>query len=73
MAIKSVQKTSLAIELQGGVDKDGNPTFKKKNFTGIKPDAKLENIYAVAEGIKGLLNAETRDYLLTETSKIEMN
>mgnify|MGYP004445265557 FL=1 len=73
MATKNLQTVQLSIEVQSALDKDGNPTFKKKNFSGIKKGANLDNIYAVAEGIKGVLKAQTRDYYLTESSKVENN
>ena len=51
----------------------GKPTFKKKNFSGIKNSAKIDDLFTVAEKIKEVLNADTRDYYLNESSRIEMN
>lgn len=69
MAVNKVlDNVSLSIETQSGVDKSGDPTFTKKTFSGLRKDAVIENVYDVAEAIKGVLEARTRNYLLNETS-----
>ena len=71
--LKNLETTTLSIEVQSGIEKDGNPTFKKKNFSGIKNSANIDDLFTVAEKIKEVLNADTRDYYLNESSRIEMN
>ena len=70
---KELQTTTLSIEVQSGVDKNGNPSFKKENFSGINGDATSEAILNVAEAIKLVLANETRDTLVNEISRLENN
>ncbi|NMF04700.1 DUF1659 domain-containing protein [Clostridium beijerinckii] len=46
------------------------PTYAKKTFANVKNDVNIENVYAVADAIKGILSAKTRSYFLNETSSI---
>ena len=40
MAVKRlVASTSLQLEVQNGVDSDGNPKYTKKSFSGLKANA----------------------------------
>jgi hypothetical protein len=71
MAVSKVlSSTSLAIEVENGVNGSGKVVYKKKNFSGVKINAAPENVFDVAEAIKGVLSNPARDYLLNETSKI---
>ena len=71
MAVNKVlNTTSFSIEVESGTDKTGAKTYTKKNFTGIKINAVPQNIFDVAEAIKDVLNAGTRDYYLNEASKL---
>ncbi|AQS09587.1 hypothetical protein CLOBY_17160 [Clostridium saccharobutylicum] len=36
---KSIQTTSLSIEVQSGTDKAGLPIYTKKTFSNVKTDA----------------------------------
>ncbi|CUU48501.1 MULTISPECIES: DUF1659 domain-containing protein [Clostridium] len=67
---KNLETLSLTIEIQNGVDKAGDPTYAKKTFANVKNDVNIENVYAVADAIKGILSAKTRSYFLNETSSI---
>lgn len=69
--VKELESTTLSIEVEKGLDKDGNPAYKKKNFSGIKGEAALDNVYAVANAIAGVLEENTRSYFLNETSIIK--
>ena len=74
MAIsKELQTTTLSIEVQSGVDKNGNPSYKKKNFSGINGDATPEALVTVADAIKLVLTNPTRDTLVNEISVLENN
>ena len=74
MAIsKELRTTTLSIEVQSGIDKDGNPSYKKKNFSGIKGDATPEALVTVADAIKLVLANPTRDTLVNEISALEGN
>ena len=71
MAVNKVlNTTSFAIEVESGTDKDGSKTYSKKNFSGIKTTATPQNVYDVAEAIKAVLSAGTRDYYLNDASKL---
>ncbi|GFZ30366.1 hypothetical protein CSC2_08920 [Clostridium zeae] len=71
MAIsKHLDSTSFSIEVESGTDKTGAKIYKKKTFSGVKKNTTPENIFAVADAIKAVLSAGTRDYYLNEASKI---
>ena len=71
MAVNKVlNTTSLTIEVESGTDKNGAKTYSKKNFSGIKTTAIPQNVFDVAEAIKVVLSAGTRDYYLNEASKL---
>lgn len=67
---KILNTTSFSMEVESGTDKTGAKVYKKKTFSGVKNTAPSENIFAVAEAIKSVLSNGTRDYYLTEASKI---
>ncbi len=67
---KTIDSVSLSIEVQKGLDKAGDPIYTKKTFSCIKTDATLENVYAIADAIKGVLEANTRDYFINESSSL---
>ena len=69
MAIsKELMTTTLSIEVENGVDKDGNPSYKKKNFSAINGDATPEALATVADAIKLVLANETTYTLVNEIS-----
>ena len=70
---KELQTTTLSIEVQSGINKDGIAQYKKKNFSGVKGDATPEAILTVAEAIKLVLANETRYTLVNEISMLENN
>jgi hypothetical protein len=67
---KVLNTTSFAMEVESGTDKTGAKTYTKKNFSGIKTTAVPQSVFDVAEAIKGVLSAPTRDYYLNEASKL---
>lgn len=70
---KELQTTTLSIEVQSGVNKDGVPQYKKNNFSGVNGDATPEAILTVAEAIKLVLANETRYTFVNESSILENN
>ncbi len=70
---KELQTTTLSIEVQSGVNTNGTPVYKKKNFSGINGDATPEAILTVAEAIKLVLANETRYTFVNESSILENN
>ena len=74
MAIsKELRTTTLSIEVHSGIDKDGNPSYQKKIFSGINGDATPEALATVADAIKIVLANQTRDTLVNEISALEAN
>ena len=67
---KIISTTSLSIEVQSSVDKTGDPIYTKKNFSNIKNNADSQNVFDVAQAIKGVLSANTRDVYLNEASAL---
>ena len=45
-------------------------SYNKKTFSNEKTDAATQNIFDVAEAIKGVLEASTRDYFVNESSSL---
>ena len=71
MAVNKVlATTAFSIEVESGTDKLGAKIYKKKTFSGIKTSVASQNVFDVAEAIKAVLNAGTRDYYLNEASKL---
>ena len=71
MAISTIiDSTSLTIEVQNGVDKAGDAIYSKKNFANIRNDASPDSIYEVAEAIKDVMDASTRDTFVNVTSNL---
>lgn len=67
---KILNTTSFSMEVESGTDKTGAKTYTKKNFSGIKTNAVSQNVFDVAEAIKAVLSASTRDYYVNDVSKI---
>ena len=71
MAVTATLKTRhLSIEVQSGTDKAGDPQYSKKSFSGVKLTATDADIYAVAESIKGILEANTRETIVIEAEEL---
>ena len=54
MAQTYLQDVQLRLVLANGVDGEGKPQLKSKNYNNIKPDATAEQLFAVAQAIVGL-------------------
>lgn len=67
---KSLQTTSLSIEVQSGTDKAGDAVYTKKTFSNVKTDAAAQDIYDVAEAMKAVMSVKTRDYFVNESSSL---
>jgi len=67
---KTIETASLSIEVQSGTDKAGDAIYSKKTFSGIKTAVAPQNVYDVAEAIKGVMEANTRDYFINESSTL---
>ncbi len=58
--------TVLQLELQTGVDAQGNPVYRNKNLRFVKPDAADQDLYDVAQALAGL-----QEYPLHKVSRID--
>ena len=67
---KIVNGTTLNIEVKKGVDKSGDPVYTKKTFSNIRNDVSEQNAFDVAEAIKSVLEASTRNTSLTVSSDL---
>lgn len=67
-ANKTLNTTSLSIEVKSGEDKMGDPIYTKKTFSNIKNNADPQNVLDVANAIKTVLAQETGDCFITESS-----
>ena len=67
---KMVNSTTLSIEVQKGTDKAGVPLYTKKSFSNLRNDVAEQNAYDVAEAIKVVLAASTRNSSLTVSSDL---
>lgn len=71
MAVNKVlSATSFHIEVESGTDKSGAKIYKKKTFSVVNPNAAPQNVFDVAETIKGILSVAARDSYLNESSKL---
>lgn len=67
---KIVKETSISIEVQNGVDKTGDPIYTKKTFSNLRNDAEDSKVYDVAEAIKSVIDADTRDTFINVSSNL---
>ena len=67
---KIVKETSISIEVQNGVDKAGDPIYTKKTFSNLRNDAEDSKVYDVAEAIKSVIDADTRDTFINVSSNL---
>ena len=67
---KVISETSLAIEVQKGVDKSGDPIYANRTFSNLRNDVDEQNAYDVAEAIKTVMAATTRSTSLNVSSKL---
>ncbi|WP_160687660.1 DUF1659 domain-containing protein [Clostridium sp. C2-6-12] len=71
MAVNKVATgTSMTIEVQKGTDKAGDPVYSKKSFSNLRNDVDPQNAYDVAEAIKDLLEANSKNVALVVSSDL---
>ena len=58
--------TVLQLELQTGLDAQGNPVYRNKNLRYVKPDAADQDLYDVAQALAGL-----QEHTLSKVSRID--
>lgn len=71
MAITRIQTgCTLAIEVQKGEDKLGDPIYTKKNFSSVNPKRTPEEVWEIAEAIQKVFAASCKNFFLVDTSKL---
>lgn len=74
MAIIQVpESTTISIEVQTSTDKAGDPIYTKKTFSNLRNDVEPQDAYDVAEAIKAVLEASTRETFLNKSGKLINN
>lgn len=68
--VKLPTSVSLVLEVQNGVDSDGDPKYSKKSFSGVKSDAEAADVLAVGTAISAVLEKGSKGCYLSETSLI---
>lgn len=68
---KFITSTSLVMEVKSGTDDEGKALYKKRSYGDIKPNADVNDIHAVASEIAKVLANETKDFFISETSRLE--
>jgi len=67
MAVNKVPAGSvLRLELQTGVDGNGNPVYRNRNLSNAKPTAADQDLYDVANSLAGL-----QEYTLSSISRVD--
>ena len=61
---------SLSEKDKETVNKAGDAIYSKKNFANIRNDASPDSLYEVAEAIKDVMDAGTRDTFVNVTSNL---
>ncbi|NFI03470.1 DUF1659 domain-containing protein [Clostridium botulinum] len=71
MAITRIQTgCTLAIEVQKGEDKLGDPIYTKKNFSSVNPKRTPEEVFEVAQAFEKVFANDCKNYFITDTSKL---
>lgn len=72
MAVNNVPVGSvLRLHLQTGVDGNGDPVFRSKSLSNVKPDALDEDIYSVAQTLVGLQEHVLDSVLRIDSARLE--
>jgi len=67
MAVNNVPiETTLRIQVQTGVDTNGDPIYRNKNMRNVKTDAVDQDLFDVAQSLANLQN-----YTLTSIQRID--
>lgn len=71
LAIEKIFDSSkITIRVENGFNEAGKAVYRNLGFSGLRADCSIEDLYTLAEAIKGILANNTAEYLLTEISQI---
>lgn len=72
MAVESIATGSvMRMQLQTGVDTNGDPVFRNKSLNNIKPEATDQDLYDVAQALAGLQQHNLADVLRVHSARLE--
>ena len=72
MAVNNVPVgAALRLQLQTGVDANGDPVLRNKSLSNVKADALDQDIFDVAQSLASLQEYVLADVLRIDTARIE--
>lgn len=71
MAIQEIKSSQLRLVLNVGVDDEGNPIFRNKNFNNVKPSATADNLYAVATSLAAVQEHSLYEVVRNDSSTVD--
>lgn len=74
MAVEKLSTSvSLVLEVQNGVDSDGDPKYTKRSFSGLNSDVASADALAVGTAISKVLENKCSGCYISETSLLVNN
>ena len=70
MANKTLNSSTLVIEVENGTNSSGEIQYKKRSYSNINTTATADALLATANAIRSAISANTRNILVTESSII---
>jgi len=71
MAVINVPSEAvLRLRFNVGVDAQGNPQYRNKNFYHVKPDALDSDLFEVAQALAGLVQDSLESVLRIDTAEL---
>ena len=61
----------MRLQLQTGVDGNGDPVFRNKSLTNVKPEALDQDVFDVAQTLAGLQESILADVLRIDSARLE--
>jgi len=72
MAVESIATGSvLRMQMQTGVDGNGDPVFRSKSLNNIKPEAADQDLFDVAQALAGLQEHTLAGVLRVDNARLE--
>ncbi|HWR38074.1 MAG TPA: DUF1659 domain-containing protein [Patescibacteria group bacterium] len=68
--VKVPQNGTLTLRVQTGLNAAGSPVYAKRNMTGVKPAASIDDVYAVGTALAELQKYPLADIVLTESNNL---
>ena len=68
MTNKTIETSSLVLEIENGTNEKGEKVYKKKTFSNVRTDADVDAILGIGKAIAAVLAVETRTIFLNDSS-----